>query len=72
MPCWCTAPASSPRPRPRRLRVYHEAAAEGDATWIDGRLLLEPEEEAKMLARAQRKAEVTLKQSKEAAVKKKG
>jgi hypothetical protein len=47
---------------------HHEAAAEGDATWNDGRVLLEPEEEAKMLARAQRKAEVALKQSKEVAV----
>jgi hypothetical protein len=47
---------------------YHEAAAEGDATWNDGQLLLEAGEEAKMLARAQRKAEVALKQSKEVAI----
>jgi hypothetical protein len=45
---------------------YHEAAAEGDATWNDG-LLLEPEVEGKMLARAKRKAEVALEQSKEVA-----
>jgi hypothetical protein len=34
----------------------------------DGRRLLEPEEEAKMLARVQRKAEVALKRSNEVAV----
>jgi hypothetical protein len=47
---------------------YHEAATKGDATWNDERLLLKPKEEAKMLARAQCKAEVALKQSKEVAV----
>ncbi len=47
---------------------YQEAAAEGDATWNDGRVLLEPEEEAEMPARAQHKAEVALKQNKEVAV----
>ncbi len=47
---------------------YHKAAAEGDATWKDAQVLLEPGEEAKMLAQAQREAEVALKQPKEVAV----